>query len=111
MVISPRSRANPFAWKLNTNVGATTFGVMDQLTYTYQTNSNKLTIVSDAGNDTFGFKDDQTGTGTDTTIDYTYDVNGNLTTDSNKAITNISYNHLNLPVCNQQINLQTFWQN
>ena len=71
---------------------------MDQLTYAYQANSNKLTIVSDAGNDTFGFKDDQIGTGTDTTIDYTYDVNGNLKTDSNKAITNISYNHLNLPV-------------
>ena len=77
---------------------STDFGIMDNLTYSYQGNSNKLTIVSDAGNDTFGFKDDQTGTGTDTTIDYTYDVNGNLTTDSNKAITNISYNHLNLPV-------------
>lgn len=81
-----------------TNIGATTFGVMDQLTYTYQANSNKLTIVSDAGNDTFGFKDDQIGTGTDTTIDYTYDANGNMLKDLNKGMTsNILYNHLNLP--------------
>ncbi|MFL0122955.1 RHS repeat-associated core domain-containing protein, partial [Tenacibaculum maritimum] len=28
---------------------------------------------------------------------YTYDVNGNMTKDLNKGITNISYNHLNLP--------------
>ena len=81
----------------HTNTGATTFGVMDNLSYTYQLNSNKLTIVSDAGNDTFGFKDDHIGTGADTTIDYTYDVNGNMKTDTNKGITNITYNHLNLP--------------
>ncbi len=82
-----------------TNIGATSFGVMDQLTYTYQANSNKLTIVSDAGNDTFGFKDDQIGTGTDISVDYTYDANGNMLKDLNKAMTsNILYNHLNLPI-------------
>ena len=32
-----------------------------------------------------------------TTSSYTYDVNGNLKTDAQKGITNISYNHLNLP--------------
>ena len=29
--------------------------------------------------------------------DYTYDANGNLKSDANKGITNIEYNHLNLP--------------
>ena len=29
--------------------------------------------------------------------DFTYDQNGNMITDQNKGITNISYNHLNLP--------------
>ncbi|WP_159288145.1 RHS repeat-associated core domain-containing protein [Tenacibaculum maritimum] len=38
-----------------------------------------------------GFKD------VNNAIDYTYDVNGNMTKDLNKGITNISYNHLNLP--------------
>jgi hypothetical protein len=37
---------------------------------------------------------DGTNTGTD---DYSYDANGNLTLDNNKAISSITYNHLNLP--------------
>ena len=40
------------------------------------------------------FKDGSNGTGND----YTYDVNGNLTVDNNKAISSITYNHLNLPL-------------
>ncbi|RXP46339.1 hypothetical protein EC396_14325 [Lutibacter sp. HS1-25] len=72
-------------------------GDMDKLTYTYSSNSNKLQIVSDAGNDTYGFKDDLIGAGIDSTTDYTYDVNGNMTKDDNKGITRITYNHLNLP--------------
>src|SRR5690606_31745832 len=31
-------------------------------------------------------------------IDYTYDEFGNMKSDANKGITNISYNHLNLPL-------------
>ncbi|WP_159290503.1 RHS repeat domain-containing protein [Tenacibaculum maritimum] len=46
----------------------------------------------DSGNDSYGFKEVLN-------VDngYTYDVNGNMTKDLNKGITNISYNHLNLP--------------
>jgi len=72
------------------------FGIMDNLTYTYNA-GNQLQIVSDSANDTTGFKDDF-GTGTDTSLDYTYDTNGNMITDANKGITNISYNYLNLPM-------------
>ncbi|MCF2876119.1 MULTISPECIES: RHS repeat domain-containing protein, partial [unclassified Tenacibaculum] len=75
----------------HTNVGATSFGVMDNLVYSYD-NGNKLTKVLDNGNDIYGFKD-----GANTTTEYTYDVNGNMKTDANKGITNIVYNHLNLP--------------
>ena len=75
----------------HTNVGATSFGVMDNLVYSYD-NGNKLTKVLDNGNDIYGFKD-----GANTTTEYTYDDNGNMKTDANKGITNIVYNHLNLP--------------
>ncbi len=72
------------------------FGLMDDLTYSYD-NGNKLQIVSDLGSKTHGFKDDFTGNSDDTSIDYTYDANGNMKTDTNKGITAVSYNHLNLP--------------
>ena len=69
------------------------FGTMDNLVYTYETNSNRLKKVLDNGNDTYGFKD-----GSDITTEYTYDANGNMLTDANKGISsNITYNHLNLP--------------
>ena len=71
---------------------------IDQLAYTYQTNSNKLSQVTDAVNDknsTLGdFKYDPATKGA---TDYSYDVNGNLTLDNNKKISSITYNYLNLP--------------
>jgi len=85
-----------------TNSGATSFGEMDKLYYAYSTNSNKLLKVDDrAATDIYGFRDDVTGSTIDGSNDYTYDVNGNLKTDTNKGITNspsgFIYNHLNLP--------------
>jgi hypothetical protein len=65
---------------------------IDNLGYNYGTNSNQLKSVTDATNNTSGFKD-----GNITGDDYVYDVNGNLTVDKNKNITGIVYNHLNLP--------------
>ncbi|MBX2924077.1 MAG: hypothetical protein KF746_17895 [Chitinophagaceae bacterium] len=70
---------------------------IDQLTYTYNSSSNKLLKVVDAittDNKLGDFNDGSSGTGND----YTYDVNGNLSSDQNKAISSITYNHLNLPV-------------
>ncbi|WP_164914066.1 DUF6443 domain-containing protein [Aquimarina sediminis] len=74
---------------LDTN--AATFGTMDILSYTYDS-GNKLLKVTDTANKTFGFKD-----GINTNNDFSYDVNGNMTLDQNKGITEITYNHLNLP--------------
>jgi len=78
--------------KGHTNAGATSFGTMDNLVYTYQTTSNQLKKVLDNGNDTYGFKD-----GVNQTTEFTYDGNGNMVTDANKGITSIAYNYLNLP--------------
>ncbi len=73
------------------NIGSH-FGVMDQLTYTYENSSNRLKKVDDSANSDYGFKD-----GSNTATEYTYDNNGNMLTDANKGISSISYNHLNLP--------------
>ncbi len=75
----------------HTNASATSFFVMDYLTYTYD-DGNKLNKVVDIANKTFGFKD-----GNSSGNDYSYDANGNMTVDRNKGITGITYNHLNLP--------------
>ncbi|HEX7845452.1 MAG TPA: RHS repeat-associated core domain-containing protein [Chitinophagaceae bacterium] len=75
---------------------------IDQLTYSYISNSNKLLKVIDAittDNKLGDFKDGGNGSNDD----YTYDVNGNMVKDLNKDIqtysggNGIAYNHLNLP--------------
>ncbi|OXA90198.1 RHS repeat-associated core domain-containing protein [Flavobacterium hydatis] len=71
-------------------------GDMDNLGYFYQDNSNQLMKVSDSSNSPKGFKDDSNGSN-DYSDDYAYDTNGNLIKDENKNITEIRYNHLNLP--------------
>ncbi len=69
---------------------------IDNLDYQYQENSNQLAKVTDFTNNINGFKDDSNGQN-DTEDDYKYDENGNMILDTNKGITNIVYNHLNLP--------------
>ncbi|MCC5939273.1 MAG: hypothetical protein JJU34_18485 [Lunatimonas sp.] len=73
---------------------ASTYGEVDNLTYTYQTNSNRLAQVEDS-NDALSYtsKDFKERSATA----YSYDVNGNLSGNLDKQITSISYNHLNLP--------------
>jgi RHS repeat-associated protein len=70
---------------------------MDVLTYDYGAGimkTNRLLKVGDTGNKAEGFVD-----GGNVVNDYTYDANGNVTTDQNKGmITAATYNHLNLPV-------------
>jgi RHS repeat-associated protein len=66
--------------------------IIDNLDYFYENNSNKLVSVNDTATEE-GFKD-----GLNSDDDYTYDDNGNMIADLNKNITNIEYNHLNLPV-------------
>ncbi len=63
---------------------------MDDLGYTYS--GNRLLAVDDTGDTGDGFKDGNTAS-----QDYIYDANGNMTSDANKDITSITYNHLNLP--------------
>jgi RHS repeat-associated protein len=80
---------------------------IDSLLYTYQSNSNKLQNVLDRQNDTLTKLGDFRSSGlymrtlslskNTSASDYSYDGNGNLNVDNNKDISNIHYNHLNLP--------------
>ena len=68
----------------------------------YVYNGNQLKRVTDfaiGDYNQFGFNEN----GTNYSIDYAYDANGNMKWDKNKGITAISYNHLNLPT---QINIE-----
>jgi RHS repeat-associated protein len=71
---------------------------IDSLAYTYLNNnaSNKLSQVTDAANDSLSLLGDFHYKGTKLATDYSYDGNGNLSTDNNKAIDHIHYNYLNL---------------
>lgn len=89
---------------------------IDNLKYTYIEGTNRLKSVTDFNNapDTklgdfktnlthpkssikAGLNPLSTPAEFDAITDYNYDVNGNLNLDNNKAITGITYNHLNLP--------------
>ncbi len=81
---------------------------VDDMLYSYYTNTNKLQAVTEQGT---GTTDHKLGDFTDkniTATDYGYDVNGNMVTDLNKKLNGtaaltvttggaIAYNYLNLP--------------
>ena len=81
------------------------YGLIDNLTYTY--NGNQLLSVSDAVDGpnytgAFHFIDGNTSGN-----DYEYDKNGNLKKDKNKNILSIQYNLLNLPTSMSLSNYNT----
>jgi RHS repeat-associated protein len=94
-----------YGWKL----GGSNSMPIDDLTYNYIASSNKLLNVIDANNiPETKLGDFRTSSihpfpsKNATTVDYTYDVNGNLKKDLNKdigtaSVEGITYNHLNLP--------------
>src|SRR5690606_35491237 len=85
--------------------------VIDQLSYSYASNSNKLVEVVDAVNDEYSNLGDFKTSGHSESESYIYDNNGNLIQDNNKGLTEyvqysgyyfglqkgIYYNYLNLP--------------
>ena len=72
---------------------------IDDLEYHYKDeHSNILIGVNDLSGNTAGFHKDYHTFDFHINPDYEYDDNGNLILDKTKNITNITYNHLNLPV-------------
>lgn len=87
---------------LRKGVIAGTTATIDDLEYSYGRNgtvdnkSNQLIRVKESSSSPSlpdGFNNSNGAS-----VDYTYDDNGNLDLDSNKDITSVSYNYLNLPV-------------
>ena len=74
------------------------YGTIDDLTYSYE--GNKVVKIDDAADESpsysgaMHFRD-----ASNEETEYTYDANGNMLTDSNKGITSIEYNVLDLPQC------------
>ena len=66
------------------------FGLIDNLNYTYNANSNKILKVDDTSTEIASFKDVMGN-------DYTYWLDGSLKSDNNKGIDSIKYNYLKLP--------------
>ncbi|MDW3191990.1 MAG: DUF6443 domain-containing protein [Cytophagales bacterium] len=83
----------------NGNLQTLQRNTIDNLDYDYI--GNQLTRVEDATNNTQGFMNVSSSVETE---EYKYDKNGNMTSDSNKGITNIQYNYLNLP---QRVTMNT----
>jgi RHS repeat-associated protein len=90
---------NSVTYDLNGNIkslsrngwkSSNTFGLVDNLNYTYNANSNKILKVDDASNETASFRDISGN-------DYAYNLDGSLISDANKGITLIEYNYLKLP--------------
>lgn len=83
-----------YGWKLGGNPTVP----IDQLSYSYVANSNKLKEVFDTYSDPNtklgDFKDGANVQGTD---DYAYDLGGNLSLDNNKGVNSVTYNYMNLP--------------
>ena len=77
---------------------STGYGMVDNLTFGY--NGNQLTYVTDTAvktpDATLGLNDFKDASSA-TSGEYTYNINGAMTSDSNKGISNIQYNSLNLP--------------
>jgi RHS repeat-associated protein len=78
-----------------TNTNFSSFGVVDNLSYTYPVNSNKLSKIQDLTTGNVDLGDFRDGTNTDD--DYEYWLDGSLKKDKNKKVASITYNFLKLP--------------
>ena len=74
--------------------GASTYGLIDNLVYTYS--GNKLSTVKDTGSAAYS-SDFRFSNGTNNTYAFSYDAAGRMTADASKGISSITWNVLGLP--------------
>jgi len=73
---------------------ACSYNTIDNLIYNYTTDLSRLASITENASATYKSRGFNPGSGG---VGYSYDNNGNLKSDTYKGITNIVYNHLNLP--------------
>ncbi|PRY02748.1 RHS repeat-associated protein, partial [Pontibacter ummariensis] len=78
------------------------FGVVDNLSYAYEGNrlatvNDAVTVTGPAGDFRDNGSEKAYSEGDQSSWEYAYDANGNMTRDENKGLDRVSYNHLNLP--------------
>lgn len=71
------------------------YGLIDDLSLSY--NGNRLLSVKDNAANSAYAGSFEFSNGADKSVEYSYDISGNLKRDLNKKITDIQYNYLNLP--------------
>ncbi len=74
--------------------GASTYGKIDDLVYTYS--GNKATSIKDTGAAAYS-SDFRFSNGSNNTYSYSYDAAGRITADASKGISSITWNVLGLP--------------
>ncbi|MDR0939418.1 MAG: RHS repeat-associated core domain-containing protein, partial [Mediterranea sp.] len=77
------------------NTGTTTYGLVDDVTFTYH--GNQLVKASDAGKEATLSMSRDFKNSANMDVEYAYDASGNMTMDTNNGIYSIAYNVLNLP--------------
>jgi RHS repeat-associated protein len=82
-------------WSADAGNMAGAYGTIDDMHYEYNS-QNQVKRILDASMKEKGFKFDADAYNRNE--QYTYDANGNMTSDPNKHILSIEYNYLNLPV-------------
>ncbi|MBW8687265.1 DUF6443 domain-containing protein [Chitinophaga rhizophila] len=84
-------------WQVHKGLDGPVLKTIDSLEYGYFANSNKLNYVKDHKNEPASKRGDFKETTNDTSRDYWYDPNFNISRDQNRGIDSIRYNDLNLP--------------
>lgn len=86
---------NPLTVKRNGLISTGVFGIVDNLTFSYD--GNHIVSINDAaGNIAYNFSHDFKNY-SNQSVEYIYNANGCMTKDLNRGISEIQYNSLNLP--------------
>ncbi len=80
---------------VSSGIGGEKYGLIDCLAYSYE--GNRVVSITDDGQEVYSYGAFHFVDGADEAEEYTYDANGNITSDLNRDISDISYDVNNRP--------------